>query len=118
VIECDQVYNVCQVRVPAPGFALVFLSEEALTANDGAPSKTFPTSVLTRTHNTATLIDPAVLATSNGHSGMGRKKLGSTSQGSVKSAAGSMKEASSVVSVLFWMFMNWGAVIFARMVIC
>lgn len=105
VIPCDQDNNVCRVKVPAPGFALVFLSEDALTVLDGAPSKTFPTTFLTRTRNTAGIIDPDVLATSNGHSGMGRKKkLGSTSRGSVTSAAGSLRHSSQGV-MLSWMFM-------------
>lgn len=106
VIPCDQDNNVCRVKVPAPGFALVFLSEDALTVLDGAPSKTFPTTFLTRTRNTAGIIDPDVLATSNGHSGMGRKKkLGSTSRGSVTSAAGSLRHSSQGV-MLSWMFMT------------
>ena len=70
----------------------MFLSEDAFTENSGAQYQTFPTTVLTRTRNTATLIDPAVLATSNGHNGKGRKKLGSTSQGSVRSAASGVKD--------------------------
>jgi hypothetical protein len=97
--------------VPAPGFALVFLSDDALTELDGVPSKTFPTSVLTRTRNTAGMIDPAVLETSNGHSGMGRKRLGSTSRGSVTSAAGRLR----VGSFLPWMFMIWGVHVVAQM---
>jgi hypothetical protein len=114
VIRCDN--NVCRVRVPAPGFALVFLSDDALTELDGVPSKTFPTSVLTRTRNTAGMIDPAVLETSNGHSGMGRKRLGSTSRGSVPSAAGSLSEGFSGRSLLSWMFMIVGVLIVPQIV--
>lgn len=75
--------------MPAPGFALVFLSDSALEASEtgGAEATTFPTTAETRTRNTAT-IDPAVLATSNGHVAMGDGnerggRLGSTSAGSV-----------------------------------
>ncbi|KDR78254.1 hypothetical protein GALMADRAFT_266767 [Galerina marginata CBS 339.88] len=78
----------CTIRVPAPGAALVFLSPSSGTQADtaGAPSKTFATTFRTRTHNTAT-VDPAVLATSNGHSGMDAVR-GSTSEGSVPSRNG------------------------------
>ena len=72
--------------MPAPGAALVFLTPGALTGTAGAASRTFATTAPTRTENTVT-IDPAVLATSNGHSGMGRV-LGSTSHGSENGSAG------------------------------
>ncbi|KJA24861.1 glycoside hydrolase family 79 protein [Hypholoma sublateritium FD-334 SS-4] len=78
--------SVCTVRVPAPGAALVFLTPGALTETAGAASRTFATTAATRTEN-AVSIDPAVLATSNGHSGMGRV-LGSTSHGSENGAVG------------------------------
>ncbi|GLB44466.1 putative glycosyl hydrolase family 79 C-terminal beta domain [Lyophyllum shimeji] len=72
----------CNIRVPAPGFALVFLTDTAFSAaaSGGAPPTTFATTVQTKVRNTAT-VPPEVLATSNGHTGMGRKKLGSTSPG-------------------------------------
>jgi len=89
-VQCDQTTNLCAVKVPAPGFALVFLNDDAFTENDGGPSTTFPTTAQTKTINTIT-IDPSVLATSNGHSGMG-SKLGSTSHGSI-SAASSLTQA-------------------------
>ena len=41
-------------------------------------TKTFSTSAYTKTQNTAR-VPPSVLATSNGHSGVDREKLGSTS---------------------------------------
>ncbi|KAJ3503353.1 hypothetical protein NLJ89_g8477 [Agrocybe chaxingu] len=74
----------CTIHVPAPGAALVFLYPSSRSDTAGAPSQTFSTSARTNTHNTAT-VDPSVLATSNGHSGMDNK-LGSTSEGSVSSA--------------------------------
>ena len=83
----------CTIPVPAPCAALVFLSSSssALTEHSGSASRTFPTTVLTRTMGTAT-VDPAVLATSNGHTGMDAKsELGSTSKGSFSGALG-MKE--------------------------
>ncbi|KAF8882861.1 glycoside hydrolase family 79 protein [Infundibulicybe gibba] len=86
VVQCDQNANTCAINVPAPGFALVFLSDSAQTETAGAPTTTFATTFRTKTQNTAT-VDPAVLATSNGHSG-GNGQLGSTSKGSVSGASG------------------------------
>lgn len=84
----------CTIPVPAPCAALVFLSTSALTENSGAASHTFSTSILTRTVGTAT-VDPRVLATSNGHTGMGAKnELGSTSKGSYSGALESWKQLS------------------------
>lgn len=79
-VPCDQANNVCRVRVPAPGFALVFMSEDAARESEPASTLTFGTTVVTKYKNTAT-IDEAVLATSNGNKGMGGKR-GSTSYGS------------------------------------
>ncbi|KAJ7766589.1 glycoside hydrolase family 79 protein, partial [Mycena olivaceomarginata] len=64
-VDCDTTAKTCTVDVPAPGFALVFLNDDAFTEDKGAPSMTFPTTAHTRTHNTAT-VEPSVLATSNG----------------------------------------------------
>lgn len=75
----------CRVRVPAPSFALVFLTDEALSESDSGATQTFATTAGTRTHNTAT-VESAVLATSNGHSGLDGMPLGSTSQGSSSGA--------------------------------
>lgn len=72
----------CPVTVPAPGFALVFLNDDVFSVNTaGDAVSTFPTSAQTKTRNTV-IIDPSVLATSNGHTGGGRQHLGSTSKGS------------------------------------
>ncbi|KAF7322011.1 Glyco-hydro-79C domain-containing protein [Mycena kentingensis (nom. inval.)] len=65
-VACDTAAKTCTVSVPAPGFALVFLSDDAQTEDKGLPSTTFSTTAKTRHRNTAT-IDPAVLATSNGN---------------------------------------------------
>ncbi|KAK7024767.1 hypothetical protein R3P38DRAFT_2530271 [Favolaschia claudopus] len=65
-VECDTNAQTCTVDVPAPGMALVFLNDDAFTEGKGAPAMTFPTTVHTKTHNTAT-VDPAVLSTSNGN---------------------------------------------------
>ncbi|KAH0833859.1 glycoside hydrolase family 79 protein [Lanmaoa asiatica] len=78
-VNCDQMNNVCNVKVPAPGAALVFLSDQALAESDPGPTMTFPTTAWTRLHNTAT-VDPAALATSNGNKGIA-DSLAGTSQG-------------------------------------
>ena len=80
-VQCDQASNTCQVRVPAPGFALVLMNDDAVAeATRYQNTETFATSAVTKLKNTAT-IDPAVLATSNGNRGMG-DLWGSTSFGS------------------------------------
>ena len=92
-VPCNAANNTCTVRVPAPGFALVFLNDKAFT--DSVPSgevATFATTAYTKTINTAT-IDPKVLATSNGHSGKDRVNMGSTSKGSSPNGAVSLKES-------------------------
>ncbi|KAH8092184.1 hypothetical protein BXZ70DRAFT_951580 [Cristinia sonorae] len=101
-VQCDQNANVCNVQVPAPGFALVFLTDDALKESTPASTATFATTVLTKTMNTATL-DPAVVATSNGESGSNREHLASTSKKSAGSAGVAAVLAPSVavlVSVL------------------
>ncbi|KAJ6574201.1 hypothetical protein B0H19DRAFT_933133, partial [Mycena capillaripes] len=64
-VNCDTTAQTCTVDVPAPGFALVFLTDDAFTESKGSSSMTFPTTAHTKTHNTAT-VDPTVLSTSNG----------------------------------------------------
>ena len=75
-VNCDQSANTCAVQVPAPGFALVFLTYAAFSESDPTTTQTFSTTSLT-SRNTAT-VPAAVLATSNGHSGS-TWRLGSTS---------------------------------------
>ncbi|KAJ4489869.1 glycoside hydrolase family 79 protein [Lentinula aciculospora] len=95
-IPCDQSAQVCSVSVPAPGAALVFLTDE-LTETEGAPSTTFATTTVTKTGNTAT-IDASVLATSNGRNGS--SPLGSSSKGSANGVLG-LRESISKLVVLF-----------------
>ncbi|KAJ7617286.1 glycoside hydrolase family 79 protein [Roridomyces roridus] len=64
-VQCDSTAQTCTVKVPAPGMALVFLSDDAQTEGGGQPSVTFATTAKTKTRNTVTA-DPSVLATSNG----------------------------------------------------
>jgi len=83
-ISC--VNNGCTIPVPAPGFALVFLSNSSSSSSPpqdpyismSQATKTFSTSAYTKTLNTAR-VAPSILATSNGHSGVDREHLGSTS---------------------------------------
>ncbi|KAJ7742690.1 glycoside hydrolase family 79 protein [Mycena maculata] len=77
-IACDTGANTCLIPVPAPAFALVFLTSEETIA-----TATFATTVYTAGANTAT-VEASVLATSNGMSGADWE-LGSTSN--EKSAA-------------------------------
>jgi len=57
----------------------------SMDAVDDSPTGTFPTTQLTRTHNTAP-VDPFVLAASNGPKYGMTRKLGGTSAGSESSA--------------------------------
>ncbi|KAF7302911.1 Glyco-hydro-79C domain-containing protein [Mycena kentingensis (nom. inval.)] len=60
--------NTCAIKVPAPGFALVFLANSTASKESFADVKTFATTALTKTINTAS-VDPTSLANSNGHAG-------------------------------------------------
>jgi hypothetical protein len=84
-VPCDQTNNVCQVKVPAPGFALVFLTDDSLSESNQGPTTTFATTAYTKQHGTAT-IDPSVLATSNGEKGTS-DSLAGTSEGRQRSSA-------------------------------
>ncbi|KAF7318924.1 Glyco-hydro-79C domain-containing protein [Mycena chlorophos] len=95
-VQCDTTANTCTIQVPAPGFALVFLSDAAETETAGASSVTFPTTALTKTRNTAT-VNPSVLATSNGNR-MADYGLAGTSE--PPSAAPRAFEASVVVAMV------------------
>ena len=79
-VQCDTTANTCSIPIPAPCFALVFLTRDALSAISPASTVTYATSTQTRTANTI-YIDPAMLATSYGHSGMENVR-GATSSGS------------------------------------
>ncbi|KAF8576860.1 glycoside hydrolase family 79 protein [Ramaria rubella] len=83
-IDCDTSANTCSIPVPAPGFALVFLTSQALQESSPNPAAqtTFSTTFTSGAplRNTAT-INPSVLATSNGYGGL-NQQIGSTSFGS------------------------------------
>ncbi|KAJ7092351.1 glycoside hydrolase family 79 protein [Mycena belliarum] len=118
-VACNTTAQTCSVTVPAPGFALVFLSDGAQTEARGAPSTTFATTALTKTQNTAT-VEASVLATSNGHGGPsdplgGAGVLGSTSKGRVSGAVGlrpgAVLFASSLGALAFGMVVVGRAVV-------
>ncbi|KAI0944685.1 hypothetical protein AcW1_002338 [Taiwanofungus camphoratus] len=111
-ITCDQGANTCLVQVPAPGFALVFMSDEAFEDSIPASTATFATTAATNPIETAT-VNPSVLATSNGQNGLGRKegKLGSTSErsnGTVR-AAGVFSAAATLMAFFAGVGLLWRA---------
>ncbi|KAF5335013.1 hypothetical protein D9758_016183 [Tetrapyrgos nigripes] len=71
-IQCDLTSNTCQILVPTPSFALVFLNDKPLEESmdggngEGGEVTMYSTTAVTKTMNTAK-IDQEVLATSNGH---------------------------------------------------
>ncbi|KAJ7649887.1 hypothetical protein FB45DRAFT_5549 [Roridomyces roridus] len=77
--------NTCDVTVPAPGFALVFLTDISGDSESFEAVETFSTTILTKTLNTVT-VNPSLLATSNGQVGANFIE-GSTSKGKAKSGA-------------------------------
>jgi len=100
-IACDTAINLCNVKIPAPGAAVIFFTKEALQKSTQAAEDTkFETTVTSvEMHNTAT-IDSQVLATSNGYGGK-NQQIGSTSYGS--SDAKAMKHALPGAMMLIYM---------------
>ncbi|KAJ7752939.1 hypothetical protein B0H16DRAFT_1663031 [Mycena metata] len=109
-VSCDTTAQTCSVKVPAPGFALIFLTDAVYSESAPGAVLTFATTARTHTQNTAT-VDPAVLATSNGHNGA-VDGLGSTSRGGDKNAGGHI-QMPVVLSVLTAGF-AMGAALLAR----
>lgn len=104
-VNCDTTTGICPIRVPAPGFALVMMSDAAAQGSEPLATQTYSTTAVTKTGNTAT-VDVSVLATSNGHSGKDRLSAGSTSKGS--SGAGRAAGIAPSVSVLLAMLAGAG----------
>lgn len=94
-VGCDTGANTCAIRVPAPGFALVFFNSAARDEASPTEVQTFATTAVTKTQNTVT-IDAAALATSNGHSGKDRERIGSTSRQSTGGASVAVISAMAV----------------------
>jgi len=102
-VQCDTTANTCQIKVPAPGFAMVFFSDTAMSESDGngAAQQTFATTVQTQTINTAT-VAPGTLATSNG--GKNRASFrGSTSpqSGATRMVPGTVAIFAAAMGALF-----------------
>lgn len=114
-VQCDQTANVCSVRVPAPGFALVFMNSDALSGSEPTSTVTYATTAETTHSHThpgqSTVVAPSVLATANGQSGADRVHMGSTSKGSsgASRAAGVSPSIAGLVSVLAGVFVLTGA---------
>ncbi|KAG1744607.1 glycoside hydrolase family 79 protein [Suillus paluster] len=109
-IPCDQINNVCQVKVPAPGFALVFLTDDALSESDQGQTMTFPTTAYTKiTHGPTVSIDASVLATSNGEKGLSGALAGTSQGRPVNSALGFAQALPSLAGILA------GALMIARL---
>ncbi|KAJ6614100.1 hypothetical protein B0H10DRAFT_2221571 [Mycena sp. CBHHK59/15] len=86
-MQCNMDTQTYSIKVPTPGFALVFLTDAAFTENVEALNATFPMTAQTQTHNTGeATVNPSVLSTSNRH-GAALDGLGSTSRG--RNSAGS-----------------------------
>ncbi|KAF7800181.1 hypothetical protein EIP86_011428 [Pleurotus ostreatoroseus] len=100
--SCDQSAGTCSIKVPAPGFALVFMDSTALS--DSAPSATvtFSTTAMTKTPKSTIVIESSVLATAQGMSGSDRTELGSTSKGSsgASRSTGMYPGVAGIISVL------------------
>ncbi|KAJ6605171.1 hypothetical protein DFH09DRAFT_1017814, partial [Mycena vulgaris] len=67
-IACDTTANTCLIPVPAPAFALVFLTDSAWEQVGDTQPATYSTIAYTKTLNTAR-IEATALAASNGNSG-------------------------------------------------
>ena len=99
-VPCDVAAGTCTVNIPAPGFALVFLTKDALDASSGThvardpatdpnstvTATTFPTTYNAQGQGSATAPEGA-LETGNGRGGVGTTVGGSTSKGETSSAA-------------------------------
>jgi len=94
-VDCAN--NVCQVQVPAPGFALVFLTDSAYSESTPQSTQTFPTTVHPRQRHTLS-IDPSVLATSNGW--LDKGIMGSTSKESGAVAAFAVSTTMTLLAVV------------------
>ncbi|KAI9058697.1 glycoside hydrolase family 79 protein [Trametes sanguinea] len=86
-ITCDQGANTCQIPVPAPGAALIFISSDAQSSIDPT-TVTFSTTAVTKAIETLKIASSA-LATSNGN--RGNVPLSGTSKGSDRNGASALK---------------------------
>ncbi|VDC02964.1 unnamed protein product [Peniophora sp. CBMAI 1063] len=96
-VQCSN--NVCTVSVPAPGAALVFLTDDAYNAvtPDKSDIQTFPTTYVTATVNTA-IINTTELAVSNGHGDIGAMRLTTSPNSRNKNGAGSLESSVGAIA--------------------
>lgn len=85
-INCDQT-DVCNIKVPAPGAALVFLSDQAPAELDPGPMMGFPTTAWTKLYNAAT-VGTSRLAILNGNKSIADSLAGSSQGRGIASAFG------------------------------
>lgn len=110
--------NTCNVSIPAPGLAVLFLNPESSQSsdkilNDNNLAVTFATTATTVSVRMTATINPSVLATSNGYGGMNRQ-MGSTSFGSLTTSNGAMAVSghasasvvTGVVGVAVWVIVG------------
>jgi len=95
-VQCPN--QVCSIKVPAPAVAVVFFTTTALNAVQPASTATFATTTITQL-GARIVVDPTVLATSNGHSGMENFRM-ATSQRSASSAAGLRESVPGIMALL------------------
>ena len=89
-----------QIKVPTPGFALVFFSDNIFSEVTPSSPQMFAMMTATKTEDMVT-VDPSMLATLNGHAGVDRdRSLGSTSRGSENGAGGVRTIAPGLIVVL------------------
>lgn len=83
-IACDTAAGTCNIPVPAPSVAVVYLNDAALANSGGEAGETngstltFATTITTAKH-TPVIFDMAAVNTSNGHNS-GTSKKGATSK--------------------------------------
>jgi hypothetical protein len=94
---CDSGTNTCNITLPAPSFALVFLSDDALkNAGGDTAAPTFATTAATKA--VTQTIDPSVLATSNGMNG--KLRLGGSTSREKSGAAPGARVSAAVFALL------------------
>ncbi|KAJ7834157.1 glycoside hydrolase family 79 protein [Mycena leptocephala] len=105
-VQCDTTAQTCTIDVPAPGFALVFLTDDGDIADSGkggvgeagGATMTFATTERTKTRNTAT-VDPSLLATSNGYR-MSEHELAGTSKPPSGAPRAAVRSMSAVLGAM------------------
>lgn len=94
-VQCNPADGTCNIRVPGPGVALVFLNDAALQSSGAEISQVQTYATTTTTQRIMPTMDQAELMSSNGRNGS--TPIGSTSEGSA-SGAQTLKVASWLVS--------------------